>query len=986
MSGSSARAELASAIRRRPRVTWWATLAIAAAFGLAAMLLATYGADEARDVREGDGAAFTLRVPPFTGAMTSLGRIGGDGGGVLIARGELASKADADMAHAVADTTPSGPSPWLAAFAIAALAAAAWSHVVRRSPRGRLVAVQLGSLALVVAACAIVKAAMLVTAISILATPVAVLAIVPVVALDRTVGIATGVLAAIAVALMAPFDAGAIAVLLVQAVIAGLVVVERPRRRARAIFVAGGAAVLAVAAAYPLAMFAITGHLPVHELASPARSAWLASIIGAAVAAPLAIALVPVYQAIVGDVTRRTLAKLGDLSHPLLKQLGEKAPGTWQHSLVVASLAETSANAIGADAQLARVGALFHDLGKSLAPKFFPENLAPGETPPEISSDEIFAHVTGGLATAAKHGLPDRVADFMHAHHAGTMLDELWDKCRAQGNPKGLTADDFRYPGPPPETRETAIVAICDAVELASRASKQPGIVDRVVDRIVASALRTHQLDALSTAELRAIAAALEAALSQTPKLEAAAPIATPPDPAVATTAPRSRAPRARAPSIRPEVPDAFAQTDASSIEKPGATPRATSDANVETSIETPRHRPMKVSKDGLPHVEHGSPSDGGAASEPAGAGAPVVAIDGEPDTGRHRVAKLAQGSAHEIAQFTADAKRALDDASRDIDLLPPSVPREDASAAVRRAITEAEPSEAVRRKESTDPPPPAARKRAATLPPIAGIARPTASLAPAARVRAPTVPPPAELRRPSSTSIPQVAPRSSIDTTAAGLSAPPVRSSGGKLPALIVERSGDSSPPPTTKPDDSAITQPRMQAALRPLRPLPGALGDDAAITEPSMPAAVSSDPAIALPPPPDPPTRQVVLPPPAPGSKPAIWSKGLAARVDAKLDGDFGSDTPVVAPSKAEIQALLDVPPDATRELSLEEAERLHREKQHELRRSDPAIDFTRRAPYPTAEVREEDIEAAIEIAPARRTGSIGIAKTKPKPPGES
>ncbi|HEY1811530.1 MAG TPA: HDIG domain-containing protein [Kofleriaceae bacterium] len=972
MSGSSARAELASAIRRRPRVTWWATLAIAAVFGLAAMVLATYGADEVRDVHEGDAAAFTLRVPPFTGAMTSLGRIGGDGGGVLIARGELASKADADMARAIADTTPSGPSPWLAAFAIAALAAAAWSHVVRRSPRGRLVAVQIGSLALVIVACAIVKVAMLVTAVSLLATPVAVLAIVPVVALDRVVGIATGVLAAIAVALMAPFDAGVIAVLLVQAVVAGLVVAERPRRRARAIVVAGGAAVLAVAAAYPVAMLAITGHLPVHELANPARSAWLASIIGAAVAAPLALALVPVYQAIVGDVTRRTLAKLGDLSHPLLKQLSEKAPGTWQHSLVVANLAETSANAIGADAQLARVGALFHDLGKSLAPKFFPENLAPGEIPPEISSDEIFAHVTGGLATAAKHGLPDRIADFMHAHHAGALLDELWDKCRAQGNPKGLTADDFRYPGAPPQTvdtRETAIVAICDAVELASRASKQPGVVDRTV----ASALRAHQLDALSTAELRAITAALEAALSHAPKLEAAAPIATPPDPAVATTAPRSRPPRARAPSIRPEVPDAFAQTDASSIEKP-------------SDPETPRHRPMKVSKDGLPHVEHGSPSDGSAASEPAAAGAPVVAIDGEPDTGRHRVAKLAQGSAQEIALFTADAKRALDDASRDIDVLPPSVAREDASAAVRRAITEAEPSEAVRRKESTEPPPPAARKRAATLPPIAGVARPTASLAPAARVRAPTVPPPAELRRPSSTSIPQVAPRSSLDTTAAGLSAPPVRSSSGKLPALIVERSGDSSPPPTAKPDDSAITQPRMQAALRPLRPLPGALGDDAAITEPSMPAAVNSNPAIALPPPPDPPTRQVVLPPPAPGSKPPTWSKGLAARVDAKLDGDFGSDTPVVAPSKAEIQALLDVPPDATRELSLEEAERLHREKRHELRRSDPAIDFTRRAPYPTAEVREEDIEAAIEIAPARRTGSIGIAKTKPKPPGES
>jgi hypothetical protein len=147
-----------------------------------------------------------------------------------------------------------------------------------------------------------------------------------------------------------------------------------------------------------------------------------------------------------------------------------------------------------------------------------------------------------------------------------------------------------------------------------------------------------------------------------------------------------------------------------------------------------------------------------------------------------------------------------------------------------------------------------------------------------------------------------------------------------------------------------SADTRPALRAAPEAV----AGAESDAAITAPALPVAPSAD---------------------------SSWARGLAARIDAQLAGDFGTDTPVVAPTKAELQALLDVPPDATRELSFDEVERLHRQK--EARRSEPELELTRRAHYPTAEVREEDIEAAIEIAPsARRTGSIGIAKVKPKP----
>ena len=991
------RTALAHAIPQRPRVAWWLTIVFGVAFGIATMAVALFGHDAARSVRDGETSSFTVRVPPFAGYPTRLGRIGGDGAGVLIASREVATPDVARIAHALDDARPHGPAPYVALLAMFAVLAGLFSHHLKRSTYGRLVRVQVVNLALLVAAAVVIKVAMLLTAVSILAVPVAAFALIPTLALDRVVGLATGTLAALVTALLVPADVGVAILLLVQTSVAGLVVAERPKQRTRATLIAGGAATVLAALAYPLVQYLTTGQLPVAELVDPARSAWVAAIAGPALGTVLALVLVPAYQLMVGEITRGRLIELGELSQPLLKQIAEKAPGTWQHSLMMANLAEIAANAIGADARIVRVGALYHDLGKSLHPKYFIENLEPGETsphdqmPPEASCNAIFAHVTEGLQTAKKAHLHDRLIDFMHMHHGDGVLEYFWAKCQEQGNPKGLTVDDFRYPGVRPQTRETAILAICDAVEAASRTlKKQPDAasIATLIQRIVYGKLHLGQLDesGLSMRDLREIADSLRETIRHANhgrieypwQREAAAQSASAtPDAGVVTTAPRldslDRAPArpatVRAPTATPEAASssdpALAATDLGTrdIKKPAIAPEP----------ETPRQRALKVSKDGLPHVEHGRPSDGPAlAGVPA---APVVAIDSEPDTGRHRAAKLAQENAERIADFTADAKRALDDAARDIDVIPPA-------AAVRRAITEAEPSEAVRRKDPSESPvgdspgspPPAARKRAATLPPIAGLPRPPTGVS----RRAPTVPPPAELRRPSSTAIPPVAVERQItgpiplSTDAAGLSAAIVedptrpalrRAPSGKLPALIVERSGDSSPPPIVpQSSDAAITQPRIPS-LR-------AGSDDAAITAPSMPA-VTSDPAIALP------------PPPPPGAK--SWSKGLAERVDAQLDGDFGTDTPVVAPTRAELQALLDVPPDPTRQLSLDEVERLHLQKQNEMRRSDPELDFDhRRGHYSTAEVREEDIEAAIEIAPsARRTGSVGVAKKKPGEP---
>src|SRR3569623_2078804 len=195
---------------------------------------------------------------------------------------------------------------------------------------------------------------------------------------------------------------------------------------------------------------------------------WLACAIGPAAATFLAVPLLPVYQRAVGEITHGKLVSLEDLSHPLLRQIAEKSPGTWQHSMMMANMAEIAANAVGANGRLVRVGAYFHDLGKSLQPKYFIENLEPGETsphdklPPEVSCDALFAHVTEGIVTARKAGLHERIVDFMHMHHGNGVLEYFWAKCQDQGNPHHLTLESLRNPGVPPQSRETTILAFSD--------------------------------------------------------------------------------------------------------------------------------------------------------------------------------------------------------------------------------------------------------------------------------------------------------------------------------------------------------------------------------------------------------------------------------------------------------------------------------------------------------------------------------------------
>jgi hypothetical protein len=187
--------------------------------------------------------------------------------------------------------------------------------------------------------------------------------------------------------------------------------------------------------------------------------------------------LIYIYEKLFGLVSDVSLLELSDTNTKLLKELSNKAPGTFHHSLNVANLAEASANEIGANAMLVRVGALYHDIGKMKNPTFFTENQSTGINPhDELSSKEstrvIINHVLDGIEIAKKYNLPDRVIDFIRTHHGTSVVYYFYKKENALD--VTVTEDEFSYPGPKPFSKETAILMMCDSVEAASKSLKLP--------------------------------------------------------------------------------------------------------------------------------------------------------------------------------------------------------------------------------------------------------------------------------------------------------------------------------------------------------------------------------------------------------------------------------------------------------------------------------------------------------------------------------
>lgn len=204
--------------------------------------------------------------------------------------------------------------------------------------------------------------------------------------------------------------------------------------------------------------------------------------------------------------TDLTLLELADFNSPLLRQLSERAPGTFHHSVTLGNLAEAAAEAIGANAILARVGAYYHDIGKLLKPQYFMENQKGksrhNRLRPRMSALIIASHVKEGIELGRKHGLPEVILDFIPQHHGTTLIGYFYDKALKEADerrdPKEEVHEgDYRYPGPKPQTKETGIVMLADAVEATARAldDPTPQKLEAMIDASIKNRFVEGQLD-----------------------------------------------------------------------------------------------------------------------------------------------------------------------------------------------------------------------------------------------------------------------------------------------------------------------------------------------------------------------------------------------------------------------------------------------------------------------------------------------------------
>ncbi|MBW3113069.1 MULTISPECIES: HD family phosphohydrolase [Bacillaceae] len=214
----------------------------------------------------------------------------------------------------------------------------------------------------------------------------------------------------------------------------------------------------------------------------------------------LTIGFLPFFEAGFGILSSMRLVELSSPTQPLLKKLLTDAPGTYHHSVMVANLAEAACESIGANGLLARVGCYYHDVGKSKRPHFFIENQLNMGNPhdrvsPETSRDVIISHASDGAEMLRKHKLPKEIVDIAEQHHGTTLLKFFYYKAKEQG--KDVKEDDYRYPGPKPQTREAAVISIADSVEAAVRSKKSPTQteIQQLVHSIVQDRLQDGQFN-----------------------------------------------------------------------------------------------------------------------------------------------------------------------------------------------------------------------------------------------------------------------------------------------------------------------------------------------------------------------------------------------------------------------------------------------------------------------------------------------------------
>jgi putative nucleotidyltransferase with HDIG domain len=212
--------------------------------------------------------------------------------------------------------------------------------------------------------------------------------------------------------------------------------------------------------------------------------------------------LIGLFEKFFDVTTDITLLELSDLNHPLLKRLSVEAPGTFHHSIIVGNLAEAAAKEISANSLLARVGCYYHDIGKMQLSEYFVEN-QPGTASkhesltPSMSSLILAKHVRAGLELGDQYGLPIAVKKFIPEHHGTSIMSYFYHKALETMDPKDINENDFRYPGPKPQSKETAIAMLADTVEAASRTLPNPNLqrINSLVENLIEKRFQEGELD-----------------------------------------------------------------------------------------------------------------------------------------------------------------------------------------------------------------------------------------------------------------------------------------------------------------------------------------------------------------------------------------------------------------------------------------------------------------------------------------------------------
>lgn len=242
----------------------------------------------------------------------------------------------------------------------------------------------------------------------------------------------------------------------------------------------------------------VLAFIPIYGWSAPELvSDLVACLVNGVLVALFGSTLLPVLEYLFGTATDLKLLELSNFNHPLLKQLMKTAPGTYHHSLMMGELSEAASEAIGANSLLCRVGAYYHDIGKVKKPAYFIENQMDAmnrhdKLSPSLSSLILISHVKDGIEMALEHRLPAAIVDMIPQHHGTRLVTYFYEKAKQSQDPDlgEVKEEDYRYPGPKPQTREAAILMLADAVEAAARTLNDPtparvqGLVQRIVNSV----------------------------------------------------------------------------------------------------------------------------------------------------------------------------------------------------------------------------------------------------------------------------------------------------------------------------------------------------------------------------------------------------------------------------------------------------------------------------------------------------------------------